>query len=190
MIVGYVRTSTTDQNPDLQIRALKAAGCERIFVEAASGAHIDRPQLIAAIEFLRPADTLVVWKLDRLARSLRQLIETVDRLKSEGIAFKSLTEAIDTSTPSGELFFHIFGALGEFERALIRERTHAGLAAALARGRKGGRPKSLSEADLVAARQLLQNPLISVKEAARRVGVSDSTLYRYVPAIRTAANLR
>ncbi len=185
MLVGYARISTQDQNPALQVTALQKAGCERVFVETASGAVADRPELVAALAFLRAGDTLVVWKLDRLARSLRQLIETVHDLKARGIKFTSLTEALDTNTASGELFFHIFGALGEFERALIRERTRAGLAAALARGRKGGRPKSLSESDLAAARQLLRDPMISVKEVAGRLNVSDSTLYRYIPAIRT-----
>ncbi len=188
MKIGYVRTSTQDQNPDLQVRALSEAGCKKLFTETASGAAIDRPQLKSAVEYLRAGDTLVVWKLDRLARSLRQLIQTVDDLKRRGIGFRSLTEAIDTTTPSGELFFHIFGALGEFERALISERTRAGLAAALARGRKGGRPKSLSDIDLAMARQLLQNPLISVRQVAERLQVSDSTLYRYIPAARTASS--
>jgi DNA invertase Pin-like site-specific DNA recombinase len=186
MLIGYARVSSHDQNLDLQLQALSTAGCDKVFTETVSGAAAERPQLAAALAYVRAGDTLVVWKLDRLARSLRQLIDTVQDLKTRGVRFASLTEAIDTTTSSGELFFHIFGALAEFERALIRERTKAGLAAALARGRKGGRPKSLTDADIVAAKQLLLNPTISVKEVAARLNVCDSTLYRYVPAIRTA----
>ena len=128
--VGYARVSTLDQNPQLQIDALTAAGCKKLFLEKASGAKEDRPQLAAALDYLRPGDTLVVWKLDRLARSIKQLIQTVDELKARDIGFCSLTEAIDTTTAAGELFFHIFGALAQFERSLIRERTKAGLTAA------------------------------------------------------------
>ena len=139
VLIGYARVSTLDQKPELQLDALKAAGCAKIFVEKASGSKEDRPQLIAALDYIRAGDTLVVWKLDRLARSMKQLIEIVDQLKARRIGFRSLTEAIDTTTAAGELFFHIFDALAQFERSIIRERTNAGLKAALARGRKGGR---------------------------------------------------
>ena len=136
-LVGYARVSTLDQNPQLQLDALHAAGCRKLFVEKASGAKQDRAQLQAALDYMRPGDTLVVWKLDRLARSMKQLITTVEELKEREIGFRSLTEAIDTTTAAGELFFHIFGALAQFECSIIRERTNAGLRAALARGRTG-----------------------------------------------------
>jgi len=137
MLVGYARVSTQDQKPELQLDALKAAGCEKVFVEKASGAQRERPELTAALDYVRDGDTLVVWKLDRLARSMKQLIETVEGLEEKGIGFRSLTEAIDTTTAGGKLVFHVFGALAEFERSIIRERTRAGLDAAKARGRKG-----------------------------------------------------
>lgn len=187
MLVGYARVSTQDQNPDLQLDALKAAGCERVFVEKASGAQRDRPELLAALSFIRSGDSLVVWKLDRLARSMKQLIETVEGLEAKGIGFRSLTEAIDTTTAGGRLVFHIFGALAEFERSIIRERTRAGLDAARARGRKGGRPSKLTEDDLKAARALLADASITVEEAAKRLKVSPATLYRYLPAARSQA---
>jgi len=154
MLVGYARVSTADQNPELQLDALKAAGCERVFVEKASGAQRERPELIAALAYVRQGDAIVVWKLDRLARSMKQLIETVEGLEAKGIGFRSLTESIDTTTAGGKLVFHIFGALAEFERGIIRERTRAGLDAAAARGRKGGRPPKLSAEDLKAARAM------------------------------------
>ena len=138
MLIGYARVSTQEQDLALQLDALKAAGCERIYEERASGAQRDRPELKAALGYMREGDTLVVWKLDRLARSLKQLIDTVEDLGARGIGLRSLTEAIDTTTSGGKLIFHIFAALAEFERAVIRERTLAGLAAARARGRKGG----------------------------------------------------
>ena len=147
MLVGYARVSTQDQDPALQLDALTAAGCGKVYREKASGAQRDRPELIAAIEYMREGDTLVVWKLDRLARSIKQLIETVENLGALGIGFRSLTEAIDTTTAGGKLVFHIFAALAEFERGVIRERTLAGLQAARARGRKGGRPPALSTKD-------------------------------------------
>lgn len=155
MLVGYARVSTLDQNPALQIDALKGAGCEKLFVEKASGASRDRPELKGALDYVREGDTLVVWKLDRLARSLKQLIETVAMLEARGIGLRSLTESIDTTTAGGRLIFHIFGALAEFERTVIRERTKAGLTAARARGRVGGRPPKLSVDDLKAAKALL-----------------------------------
>ena len=184
MFAGYARVSTQDQNTALQLDALRVAGCERLFVEKASGAQRDRPELKAAVDYLREGDTLVVWKLDRLARSLRQLIDTVAMLEERGIGLRSLTEAIDTTTAGGRLVFHIFGSLAEFERGVIRERTNAGLSAARARGRVGGRPVKLTGDDLKAAKALLADPTITVAEVARRIGVSPATLYRHVPAAR------
>lgn len=184
MIIGYARVSTAEQNLTLQTDALEAAGCERVFVETASGAQRDRPEFQRALDFMRPGDTLVVWKLDRLARSMRQLIDTVELLQSKGMGLRSLTETIDTTTAGGMLVFHVFGALAEFERSMIRERTTAGLEAARARGRKGGRPPKLSKAGMRDARQLLRSPEISVAEVAQRVGVSVSTLYRHLPRPR------
>ena len=137
MLAGYARVSTLDQNPELQIDALRAAGCGRIFEDRASGARSDRPGLAEALDWMRRGDTLVVWRLDRLGRSLPQLVATVRRLEAAGLGFRSLTEGIDTTTASGTLVFHVFGALAQFERDLTRERTMAGLAAARARGRRG-----------------------------------------------------
>lgn len=190
MLVGYARVSTQDQDMSLQRDALEEAGCERIFVEKASGAQRERPQFHAALDFMRNGDTLVVWKLDRLARSLKQLIETVEQLRERDIGLRSLTEAIDTGTSGGRLVFHVFGALAEFERSMLRERTEAGLRAAKARGRVGGRPRALSEDDLTAAQALLNEPDISVAEVARRLGVSSSTLYRHLPGGRSAVSGR
>jgi DNA invertase Pin-like site-specific DNA recombinase len=186
MLIGYARVSTVDQNLALQRDALTEAGCEKIFTEQMSGAVTDRPALHNALEFARSGDTLIVWKLDRLARSMKQLIETIENLRVRGIGFRSLTEALDTTTAQGRLVFHMFGALAEFERSLIRERTQAGLAAARRAGRTGGRPPKLTEDDLQAARALLANPDIGVTQIAHRLGVSPATLYRYIPAARTA----
>ena len=185
MLVGYARVSTEDQSPALQRDSLAAAGCDKIFEEKASGAQRERPQLKAALDYMREGDTLVVWKLDRLARSLKQLIETVEMLEGRGIGFRSLTEAIDTTTSGGKLVFHIFGALAEFERGIIRERTVAGLTAARARGRTGGRPPALTSADLAHAKALLADPDITAKEVAARMQVSVSTLYKHLPAARS-----
>ena len=160
---------------------MKAAGCERVFEETASGARTGRPILTAALDYMRAGDTLVVWRLDRLARSLPQLIDTVGKLKERGIALRSLGEQVDTSTASGELVFHIFGALAQFERGLIGERTKAGLEAARARGRKGGRPRRLSDADIDTARRLLDAD-VTFSEVARRLKVGPSTLYNYFPS--------
>ena len=184
-LVGYARVSTLDQKPELQLDALKAAGCQKTFVEKASGAKEERPQLQATLDYMREGDTLVVWKLDRLARSMKQLIETVDQLKARQIGFRSVTEAIDTTTAAGELFFHIFGALAQFERSIIRERTNAGLKAALARGRKGGRRPKVKADDIRAALMLLNDPEISVRRAAAKLGLSVSTLYRHAPGLRS-----
>lgn len=184
MLIGYARVSTQDQNPDLQIDALRESGCEKVFTDKASGAQRERPQLREALEYMRDGDILVVWKLDRLARSLKQLIETVEGLEQQGVEFRSLTEAIDTTSAGGKLIFHIFGGLAEFERSIIRERTKAGLASARARGRLGGRPPALSAADLQQARAMLRDPEITVKQVAERLGVAPSTLYRHLPGGR------
>jgi DNA invertase Pin-like site-specific DNA recombinase len=182
MDIGYGRVSTLDQNPDLQRDALQAAGVEprRIYVVTASGALAKRPGLDRALEQLRPGDTLVVWRLDRLGRSLRHLIDTVAGLAEQGIGFKSLTEGIDTTTASGKLVFHVFGALAEFERDLIRERTAAGLESARRRGRKGGRPRKMSPAKLRHARELADAGQLSMDEIAELVGVHRTTLYRHL----------
>lgn len=186
MLVGYARVSTQDQDLALQREALTTAGCEKLFTEKASGAQRERPALQAALHFTRGGDTLVVWKLDRLARSLKQLIETVEELEERKIGLRSLTEAIDTTTSGGRLVFHVFAALAEFERGLIRERTRAGLDAARAQGRTGGRPPAMKAADLAAARALLRDPEITVANAAKRLGVAPSTLYRHLPGGRGA----
>ncbi len=184
-LIGYARVvSTRDQTVAAQLDALRKEDCARIFQETASGANRDRPQLAAALDYMREGDTLVVWKLDRLARSIKQLIETVEGLEKRGIGFRSLTETIDTTTSGGKLVFHVFAGLAEFERSLIRERTRAGLDAARARGKKGGRPPKLNADDLKAAKALLADPEINVEEIARRLGVSSATLYRHMPAPR------
>ena len=187
MLVGYARVSTHDQTLALQRDALTGAGCERIFADTASGARADRPGLEDAVAFARTGDTLVVWKLDRLGRSLPHLLETVARLQEHGVGFRSLTEQLDTTTSGGKLVFHVFAALAEFERDVIRERTRAGLAAARARGRKGGRPKAaaLSDARKVAlAQALYADKAHSVAEICATLRVSRSTLYRHIKAGR------
>jgi len=178
MIIGYARVSTKDQNSELQTNTLTEAGCERIFEESASGAQRNRPKLKEALSFLREGDTLVVWKLDRLARSLRQLIETVDDLHERGIGFVSLTENIDTTTPGGKMIFHVFGALAEFERELIRERTTAGLKAAKERGVKLGRPRALDDEQIAIARSLKASGNMTSAQIAEHLGISRPTLYR------------
>jgi DNA invertase Pin-like site-specific DNA recombinase len=184
MLVGYARISTTEQNLDLQKDALERAGATKLFTETASGAKLDRPALRQALEYVRGGDVLVVWKLDRLGRSLKQLIETVSELQERGIEFKSLTENIDTTTSAGKLIFHLFGSLAEFERDLIRERTQAGLTAARARGRLGGRPRAegLNDDKKVAlARSLYNDKQNSIDTICKMLKVSRSTLYRYIP---------
>lgn len=180
MLIGYARVSTADQNLHLQRDALKAAGCTQICVDTASGAKVTRPGLEKALGMLREGDTLVVWKLDRLGRSLKHLIESVQELDNRGVGFKSLQDNIDTTTPGGKLLFHILGSLAEFERDLIRERTNAGLAAARARGRKGGRPKGGQTKKQEAALALRQDPKRSVKEICEMLHISQATFYRYV----------
>jgi DNA invertase Pin-like site-specific DNA recombinase len=184
MKLGYARVSTSDQNPQLQIDALNKFGCNQLFTEHASGAQRDRPELQAALKFARTGDLLVVWKLDRLARSLSQLLATSELLEQKGVGLVSLTEQIDTSTPGGKLVFQLFGALAEFERSLLRERTRAGLVAARAAGRQGGRPSALPAEKKAAAAALLQSDDLTVLEVAAMLGVSDSTLYRHFPAAR------
>jgi DNA invertase Pin-like site-specific DNA recombinase len=186
MFVGYARVSTRDQNPAAQIDALKAAGCDRVFMEKASGANRDRPELKAALDYIRAGDTLVVWKLDRLARSVRQLVETAEDLQQRHIELKVLTQAIDTTTPGGRLVFHVFAAVAEFERELMLERTHAGRATARAANRRGGRPKALSEAQIRRAKAMLTDPMITVEEVAHELGTATSTLYRHIPGGRSA----
>ena len=178
MLLGYARVSTDDQTTRLQLDALEAAGCERTFSERASGAGAERPVLADLLTHTRQGDTVVVWRLDRLGRSLPHLIETVQKLEADGVALRSLTEGIDTTTPNGRLVFHLFGALAQFERELIRERTMAGLAAARARGRKGGRPPKLSAEKLRVAQRLLKDPESTVSEVARTLGVHRSTLHK------------
>lgn len=178
MLLGYARVSTDEQNLELQADALSAAGCDRIFSDKLSGSRLDRPGLVAALSHLRSGDTLVVWKLDRLGRTVRQLVEFVAKLNQDGIEFRSLTDGIDTTTPAGRFFFHMMAALAEMERDLTRERTMAGLAAARARGRMGGRPPALSQRQLTQARHLMQHPDQTMAEIAATLGVSRSTLYR------------
>jgi DNA invertase Pin-like site-specific DNA recombinase len=181
-LIGYARVSTQDQHLRLQLDALKSAGCLKIFTDTVSGAKQERKGLEEAIAFLREGDILVVWRLDRLGRSLKDLIERLTDLHSRNIGFKSLTESIDTTTSGGKLIFHIFGALAEFERDIIRERTNAGLTAARARGKMGGRPKSpLSEKQrLQLAKQMYENQTIPVGEICKSLHIPRSTFYKYV----------
>ena len=183
--IGYARVSTAEQNPLLQVDALTAAGCVRIFTDTASGALRQRPQLDAALDYVRAGDTLVVWRLDRLGRSLNHLVATVAALTERGVGMASLREAIDTTTAPGRLVLHVFGSLAEFERALIVERTQAGLAAARAQGRTGGRPPLLSAEKLAAAHRLHAGG-DSVTSIARTLGVSRATLYRHLKAVSVA----
>ena len=180
MLIGYARVSTTDQTLDLQKDALEKAGCSKIFTDTASGAKAERIGLDEAINYVRAGDTLVVWRLDRLGRSLKHLIETITTLANRGIGFKSITEAIDTTTSGGKLIFHIFGALAEFERDIIRERTQAGLTAARSRGRKGGRPKVLTPKKAQMAQALYKDKNNTIDEICKTLNVSRATLYRYV----------
>jgi DNA invertase Pin-like site-specific DNA recombinase len=189
MDIGYARVSTGEQTLDLQLDALTNAGCGKVFMETASGAKADRPVLAEVLSYLRAGDTLVVWRLDRLGRSLPHLIETVATLRERGIGFKSLTEQIDTTTPGGKLIFHVFGALAEFERDLIRERTHAGLAAARARGRTGGRPKKLAEPrKLALAQSLYDGGQTDITTICQTLGISRATLYRHLRRATTTSD--
>jgi DNA invertase Pin-like site-specific DNA recombinase len=179
MLIGYARVSTYDQTLTLQQDALEKAGCKKIFTNTASGAKTERKGLEQALTYVRKGDTLVVWRLDRLGRSLPHLITTMTDLEERGIGFKSLTENIDTTTSGGKLIFHIFGALAEFERNLIRERTQAGLTAARARGKTGGRPKALTARQLSIARELYQRKH-PIQEILRTLKISKATLYRAI----------
>ena len=185
--IGYARVSTQEQHLDLQHDALARAGCEKVFTDTVSGASTERGGLAAALDYLRPGDTLVVWRLDRLGRSLKHLIETVMQLDGAGVGFRSLQERIDTTTPGGKLIFHVFGALAEFERDLIRERTLAGLAAARARGRRGGRPKKLdTPAKMAMAQALHHDKRNSIADICQALGISRATLYRYLTSPKAA----
>jgi DNA invertase Pin-like site-specific DNA recombinase len=185
MLVGYARVSTGTQASDGQIDALKTAGCERVFTESISGTRADRPELAAALSFAREGDVLVVARLDRLARSIRQLLATVEDLGSRGIGLRSLAENIDTTSAAGRLILHIFAALGQFEVELLRERTRTALAASRARGRLGGRPPALDQTKIRAARAMLASGNMSAVEVAKQVGCSPSTLYRHLPGGRS-----
>jgi DNA invertase Pin-like site-specific DNA recombinase len=180
MLIGYARVSTDDQNLDLQNDALTAAGCERIYRDKASGAKVERPGLKRALEDIRAGDTLVVWRLDRLGRSLKDLIARAEELEQRGAGLKSLHEAIDTNSSGGRLVFHMFGALAEFERNLVRERTQAGLAAARARGRLGGRRKTLALEQRRHVVALYRSRQHTIKEICRLMGISKPTLYAYI----------
>ncbi len=180
MLIGYARISTQDQTLNLQKDALENIGCTKIFTDTISGAVTERKGLEEAVQFAREGDTLVVWKLDRLGRSLKHLIETVTTLNNRGIGLKSLTENIDSATSGGKLIFHIFGALAEFERDIIREQTQAGLTAARARGRLGGRPKALDERKAEIARQLYRDKANAIADICKTLNISRATLYRYI----------
>jgi DNA invertase Pin-like site-specific DNA recombinase len=183
MKLGYARVSTRDQQAHLQHDALRAVGCERIFTEVASGARTDRPVLAELLAHVRPGDVVVVWKLDRLGRSLKHLVETVALLMEKGAGLQSLQDPVDTTTAQGRLVFNLFASLAEFERDLIRERTHAGLAAARARGRVGGRPRGLSRSSEItahAAATLYREGKLSIGQICEKLSISRSTLYAYL----------
>jgi DNA invertase Pin-like site-specific DNA recombinase len=183
MQIGYARVSTKDQSFNLQVDALRKAGCEKVLQEVVSGAKAERPVLDALLADLRPGDVLVIWKLDRLGRSLRHLVELAGTLMERGVGLRSLNDPIDTTTPQGRLAFNLFASLAEFERDLIRERTQAGLTAARARGRMGGRPKGLppqAERTACAAETLYREQRLSVREIADELGIAKSTLYAYL----------
>ena len=181
MLIGYARVSSIDQNIDLQIDALNGDGCTKIFTDKQSGSSKNREGLETALSYIRKGDTLVVWKLDRLGRSLKRLIELVDDFDKSGINFKSITDGINTSTPAGRFFFHIMASLSQMERELLIERTKAGLAAARERGRIGGRKRLMNPSKIEAAKKLLKEGMLP-KEVAINLGVSIATLYRWIPA--------
>lgn len=178
MVIGYARVSTSDQNPRMQTDALKKAGCKRIYEEQLSGRNIERPVLQRCLESLREGDTLIVWRLDRLGRSLRDLLEIIQRLDTDGIQFASLTEEINTRTATGKLTFHIFAVLAEFERNLIRERTNAGIASARARGRIGGAKKKTTKQQDAQMRALWESHKFTAQEIAIQFGISVPTFFR------------
>jgi DNA invertase Pin-like site-specific DNA recombinase len=181
MLVGYARVSTQDQNLEMQLSALKAAGCTKWYKDEISGTKTNRPGLTLALEVLRKGDTLVVWKLDRLGRTVKGLVDLVNQLERKEINFKSITDNVDTSTPSGRFFFHIMASLAQMERELIAERTKAGLAAAKAQGRLGGRKRKMTTSKIEYAKKLLETGSLP-KDIAKNLGVSIPTLYRWVPA--------
>lgn len=181
MLIGYARVSTQDQNLDLQTEALTKVGCKKIYNDKISGSRAERPGLTKALEMLREGDTLVVWKLDRLGRSVKNLVDLVGELHQQGIQFKSLTDAIDTGTPSGRFFFHVMASLSEMERELTVERTRAGLEVARQLGRKGGRRRQMTESKIESAKKLLANG-VPPRDVATNLGVSVPTLYRWIPA--------
>lgn len=181
MLIGYARVSTQDQNLELQTEALTKAGCKKIFEDKISGSKSERPGLAKAQESLREGDTLVVWKLDRLGRSVRHLVDLVGKLHKEGVQFKSLTDSIDTGTASGRFFFHVMASLAEMERELTVERTRAGLEVARQLGRKGGRKRQMTESKIKSARKLLASG-VPPRDVAGNIGVSVPTLYRWIPA--------
>jgi len=187
MKVGYARVSREEQHLELQLDALKAAGCEQIFTEKIKRVKDQRPQLEQALKYVRPGDTLVVWRLDRLGRSLKNLLEIMGSLEERRIEFQSLTESLDTSNPSGKLIFHLFASVAEFERAFTIERTRAGLAAARARGRKGGRPrgKAFNTPQKITTAQALYNQGAPIREICELLNCSSSTLYRYIETKKT-----
>jgi DNA invertase Pin-like site-specific DNA recombinase len=180
MRIGYARVSTGEQKLDLQKDALNEAGCDRIYEEKTSGAAKSRPELEKCLDSLRDGDTLVVWRLDRFGRSLKDLVQKMDALEDKGVDFVSLTEGIDTTTAQGKLTFHIFGALAEFERELARERTMAGLRAARERGQVGGRPRALDEEEIPQVQALMKDEDVPVADICERFDISKPTLYRYV----------
>lgn len=182
MIVGYARVSTLEQNEALQTDALDKAGCERLFTDHASGAKAHRPELDRLLDVIRDGDTLVVWKLDRLGRSVQNLVDLMTLLQSRGVGFRSLTENMDTTTPGGVLIFNVFAAMAQFERDLIRERTNAGLQAARARGHMGGRPSKLNDGERARIRELYQGGTLTVREIAKQYGVARNTIYNTVRA--------
>ena len=181
MLIGYARVSTSDQNLNLQKDALLKIGCEKIYEDEISGTTKQRPGLDKALDVLRAGDTLIVWKLDRLGRSIKNLISLISDLNSKDIHFKSITDSIDTSTPSGRFFFHIMASLAQMERELIAERTKAGLNAAKKLGRIGGRKRKMTKSKIIAAKKLLDSG-IAPKDVAQNLGVSLATLYRWIPA--------
>ena len=181
MLIGYARISTQDQNLELQLEALVKAGCQKVFEDKVSGTRADRPGLAKALEMLREGDTLVVWKLDRLGRSVKQLVDLVGELHKQDIQFKSLTDSIDTGTPSGRFFFHVMASLAEMERELIIERTRAGLEVARKLGRIGGRKLKMTKSKLETAKRLLDSG-VPPKDVAKNLGLSVPTLYRWIPA--------
>jgi DNA invertase Pin-like site-specific DNA recombinase len=191
MLLGYARVSTDEQDHALQIEALERVGCERVFIETASGTRTDRPELAKMLEQARSGDTVIVWRLDRAGRSLRHLIDIIDDLQRRGVALRSLTEGIDTSTATGRLLCGILGAVAQLEVEALRERTRSGLRIAAQNGRKGGRPPVLNETKVRAAKAMLAAGTMSAVEVARHLGCAPSTLYRHIPggrgAVRDAA---